>query len=69
MFSDANIFKFKEYLEYIDFTNVVATLWPNEAYGEFIKLYKHAFETCFPLRTCKINNKALKGSNGLQYVF
>ena len=35
-------------------------LCPNEAYGEFIKLYKHAFVTCFPLCTCKINNKALK---------
>jgi len=58
MFSDANMFKFKEYLGYLDFTN--ATLCPNEGYGEFIKLYKHAFETCFPLRTCKINNKALK---------
>jgi len=60
MFSDANIFKFKEYLEHMDFTNVLATLCTNEAYGEFIKLYKHTFETCLPLRTCKINNKALK---------
>jgi len=60
MFSDANIFKYKEYLEHMDFTNVLATLCPNEAYGEFIKPYKHAFEICFPLHTCKINNKALK---------
>jgi len=44
----------------MDFTNVLVTLCPNEAYGEFIKLYKHAFETCFHLRTCKINDKVLK---------
>jgi len=50
----------RQHLEHMDFTNVLARLCPNEAYGEFIKLYKHAFETCFPLRTCKINNKTLK---------
>ena len=33
---------------------------PNEAYDEFIKLYKQIFETCFPLRTCKINNTIFK---------
>jgi len=60
MFSDANIFKLKEYLEHMDLTNVLATLCPNEAFGEFIKLHKHAFETCFPFRTCKINNKVFK---------
>ena len=60
IFSDANIVKFKEYLELMNFTDVLATLCPNEAYSKFIKLYKHAFETCFPVRTCKINNKVFK---------
>ena len=54
MFSDANSFRFKEHLEHMDFSDVLATLRPNEAYGEFIKLYKHVFKTCFPLRARKL---------------
>jgi len=51
----------------MDFTDGLATLCPNEAYGEFIKFYKHTFETCFHLRRYKINNKVLKRDAAMKY--
>ena len=45
-----NTLKFRSKLEECDFTSVLATSDPNEAYDEFMKLYCGAFEVIFPLR-------------------
>ena len=47
-------------LEECDFTSVLATSGPNEAYDEFMKLYCDAFEVSFPLRGVKKKRQYIK---------
>ena len=60
LFSENNINKFKETLHQIDFQHVLAIMCPNEAYNEFYRLYKIAFETSFPFRVFRNNNTFIK---------
>ena len=53
-FSNANLTKFKTYLDETDFNNIFKINCPNEAYDKFMLLYKVAFERAFPLRKVKL---------------
>ena len=58
--SDRNILLFKQYLVNTNFTSVTSFACPNEAYLNFIHLFKDAFERAFPLTEAKSNTKYIK---------
>jgi hypothetical protein len=60
IFSENNINTFKETLDQVDFNPVMEIMCPNEAYNEFYKLYKTAFEATFPLQVFRINDTYIK---------
>ena len=53
----SNINKFNDQLEHIDFQHIVKSMSPDEAFSDFFKLYKTAFDSSFPLRELRSNNK------------
>ena len=60
LFSESNITKFKESLNQIDFHHVLEITCPNEAYNEFYRLHKRAFESSFPLHEFRNNHIIIK---------
>ena len=58
--TEHNIATFKSHLNTIDFSSVMNTTCPNEAYDKFYDLYKHAFDQSFPLRKFRISQKSIK---------
>jgi hypothetical protein len=60
IFSEANISKFKTSLSQINFELVQQIMCPNEAYNEFLSLYKTAFDDSFPLRTKPAKYRKIK---------
>ena len=58
--SDANLTKFKTYLDETDFNNILKINCPYDAYDKFILLHKVAFERAFPMRKVKFNKKYIK---------
>lgn len=59
-FSDTNVNKFRNYLDQMNFINVFNLDCPNDAYNEFITLYKMAFDKAFPIRNIKITKNHVK---------
>lgn len=59
-FSDINVKSFKNHLTEINFTQILHITCPNEAYNNFITMYKEAFEKAFPLVTKIENSKYTK---------
>ena len=59
-FSDVNIAKFRTELERIDFSPIMLASCPDEAYRDFIKLYKTSFDSAFPLKAVKVRKKYIK---------
>ena len=59
-FSNDNIAKFRSELDHIDFSPILLSGCPNEAYAKFIDLYKTPFETAFPLKTVKVRTRNIK---------
>jgi len=60
VYSENNINKFRNAIDQIDFRPVLELMCPNEAYNEFYRLYKSAFESSFPFRVFKINDSFIK---------
>jgi hypothetical protein len=56
-FSETNISSFKNNLDQCNFNTILQTTCPNDAYNEFMNLYKNAFEKAFPLKNPKSNAK------------
>ncbi len=56
-FSERNISSFKNNLDQCNFNTILQTTCPNDAYNEFMNLYKNAFEKAFPLKKSKIQRK------------
>ena len=59
-FSDANIINFKSKLDDIDFSTVLESECPIDAYDKFITLYKNAFDKSFPVKRMNIGRASLK---------
>ena len=49
-FSDTNISTFENNLDQCNFNTILQMTCPNDAYKEFMNLYKNAFEKAFPLK-------------------
>ena len=60
IFSETNKNKFKTCLGKINFQPIQNIMCPNEAYNEFLSLYKNAFENSFPLRNKTVKSKFVK---------
>ena len=60
IYSDTNLMKFKQYLDQTDFTPVLNTNCPDDAYNTFMSLYKKAFNTALPLKPVKPNKRYIK---------
>ena len=52
-----NILKFKTLLTKADYTSVLSAIDSNEAYNNFMQIYKSLFEISCPVKTTKINIK------------
>ena len=59
-FSERNVNLFKSYLDEMNFTQILQINCPNEAYNNFIVMYKEAFEKAFPLLDKIPNSKYTK---------
>jgi hypothetical protein len=59
-FSERNVKLFKSYLDEMNFTQILQINCPNEAYNNFIVMYKEAFEKAFPLLDKRPNSKYTK---------
>ena len=59
-FSAKNLSKFTNCLNVIDFTSVLETACPNQAYNTFMKLYTDVFNHSFPLREYTNKSKHVK---------
>ena len=57
IFSDSNISQFKETLSTTDWSPVISLENPNHAYDNFLKMFKNAYDTHFPLKTIEIKRK------------
>ena len=55
-----NIEKFKICLNTLDYSNVLESNCPNNAYDIFVKLYTETFNKCFPLGEYKTKSKYIK---------
>ena len=58
--NECNILKFRNLLAKADYTSVLSAIDPNEAYNNFMQIYKSLFEISCPVKTTKINNKYIK---------
>jgi len=58
--NEYNILKFRNILAKADYTSVLLAIDPNEAYNNFMQIYKSLFEISCPVKTTKINNKYIK---------
>ena len=58
--SDSNIKLFKQYLNQTDFNEVQYIPCPNEAYNNFVSLYKNAFDAAFPLTEISLRQRFIK---------
>ena len=59
-FNDENVTKFRYLLQNADFSAVFSGEDANYAYNTFLKIYQEHFETAFPLKTKRENNKYVK---------
>ena len=59
-YSEANINKFKNYLQETDFSHILNIDCAENAYDQFMELYRMAFEKAFPLRSVKVHKKYIK---------
>ena len=57
IFSDSNISQFKETLSTTDWSPVISLENQNHAYDNFLKMFKNAYDTHFPLKTIEIKRK------------
>ncbi len=60
IYSEANIDKFKQQLDNLDFSHILNNNDTEEAYCNFIDPYKHAFNMCFPLTRQRQNKKYIR---------
>ena len=60
--------KFNNYLDQINFSNIMNTQCPNEAYNKFINLYREAFDQAFPLTSTKMSTKKLNKPTELNLI-
>ena len=58
--NEYNILKFRNLLAKADYTSVLSAIDPNEAYNNFMQIYKSLFEISCPVKTTKINKKIIK---------
>ena len=58
--NEYNILKFRNLLAKADYTSVLSAIDPNEAYNNFMQIYKSLFEISCPVKTTKINKKYIK---------
>ena len=58
--NECNILKFRNLLARADYTSVLSAIDPNEAYTNFMQIYKSLFEISCPVKTTKINKKYIK---------
>ena len=59
-YSEANINKFQNYLQETDFSHILNIDYAENAYDEFMELYRMAFEKAFPLRSVKVHKTYIK---------
>jgi hypothetical protein len=59
-FSESKLSAFKDRLAECDFSDIMRTDCPNEAYNKFIMLYKLVFDASFPLTDKRIHKKYIK---------
>lgn len=59
-FCESNISIFKDRLDKIDFSDIMETDCPNEAYNKFMVLYKREFDLSFPVIKKRIHKKYIK---------
>jgi len=59
-FCESNISIFKDRLDKIDFSDIMLTDCPNEAYTKFMVLYKREFDLSFPVTKKRIHKKYIK---------
>ena len=59
-FSNDNIAKFRSELNRIDFSPILLSECPNEAYTKCIDLYKIPFDKAFPMKSIKIGTRSIK---------